>query len=154
MKHRGILTVAALALVSFAGFTPAASADETTWVIESANGSEDVWTQDPSDTTSVLGSEYYGSNLQRWVYDFDHDTLRNIGTGRCATAVDRDKIKGRACDNDDPGQKWTRRGSGNSRQIVNTEFRTCAEYRGLNAPLRLRDCDAGDAKQQWYLNEP
>lgn len=154
MKRRGILAVVPLVLVPFAGIAPAAHADDTTWVIESANGSEDVWTQKPSETTSVLGSEYTGSSLQRWTYDYDHDTLRNHGTGKCATAVDEDKIKGRDCDNNDPGQRWTRRGSGNSRQLVNTEFGTCAEYRGLNVPLRLRTCDGGNDKQQWYLNEP
>jgi hypothetical protein len=154
MQRRWTFTVIALALVSFGAFTPSASADQKTFVIKSANGSQDVWTQNPTETTSVLGSAHTtGSNLQEWVYDYDHDTFTNVGTGKCATAVDQDKIKGRDCNNSDPGQRWTRRGSGSSRQLVNTEYRTCAEYRGLNAPLRLRTCDAGNNKQQWHLNE-
>lgn len=28
-----------------------------------------------------------------------------------------------------------------------------AEYTGLDNPLRLRDCDADNRKQRWYLNE-
>ncbi|MEU6150484.1 ricin-type beta-trefoil lectin domain protein [Actinosynnema sp. NPDC047251] len=139
--------------MSTLGLAPAASADEAVFVIESANGSEDVWTQTFFDTNPVTAGEFRGLDRQRWIYDYDEDTFRNIGTGTCATAVDRDRIKGRDCDDDDPGQKWTRRGSGNSRLLVNKEFGTCAEYKGLDNPLRLENCDAENRKQRWYLNE-
>ncbi|MGO1053629.1 ricin-type beta-trefoil lectin domain protein [Crossiella sp. CA198] len=88
------------------------------------------------------------------VYDSDHDTLRNAGTNKCATAVDEGKIKGLKCDNNAPGQKWTRRGGGDSPQLGNTKYRTCAEYAGLDAPLRLRGCNAAVDRQKWLLNEP
>ncbi|MEV0680482.1 ricin-type beta-trefoil lectin domain protein [Actinosynnema sp. NPDC050436] len=153
MKSRATLIAAAFALVSTVGLAPAASADSKVFVIESANGSEDVWTQSSFDTRPVTAGEYRHEGRQVWEYDYDEDTFRNLGTGLCATAVDRDKIKGRPCDDTDPGQKWTRRGSGDSRLLVNTEFRTCAEYRGLDNPLRLEDCDDDNEKQHWHLNE-
>ncbi|MDQ3403605.1 MAG: RICIN domain-containing protein [Actinomycetota bacterium] len=154
MAVRGVLIAAVLTMGSLVGFVPAANAaPEPVLVIESANGSEDVWTQSSFDTNPVTGAEFRETNRQYWIFDDDERTIRNIGTGLCATAVDRDRIKGRGCDDDDPGQKWSRGASGNSRLLVNEEFDTCAEYRGLDNPLGLQDCDADNRKQRWYLNE-
>ncbi|MGW4111478.1 ricin-type beta-trefoil lectin domain protein [Actinosynnema sp. NPDC004786] len=151
----------ALAVVgSAAVFAPHAGAEAradvaaqaTLAVIESANGSEDVWLQTLWDTKPIITEEYRGIDRQRWRLGSGDNLIRNVGTGLCAAAIGG-ILKGRECDPGDPGQLWWREGSGASRVFVNDEFGTCLTYDGHERSPRLEECDLSDRDQRWYVNE-
>ena len=128
------------------------SARDTVAVIESANGSEDVWLQTLWDTKPIVVEDFRGNPRQVWALGSGDNLIRNLGTGLCAAAIGG-VLKGRMCDPGDPGQRWWREGSGESRVIVNDEFGTCVTYDGHERSPRLEQCNYGDRDQRWYVNE-
>jgi hypothetical protein len=70
-------------------------------VIESANGSEDVWLQTLWDTKPVIVETYRSSSRQLWRLGGGDNLIRNVGTGLCAAAIGG-VLKGRVCDPADP----------------------------------------------------
>lgn len=130
----------------------ATARDATVAVIESANGSEDVWLQTLWDTKPVIAEDYRGSGRQVWNLGSGDNLIENVATGLCAAAIGG-VLKGRECDAGDPGQRWWREGSGDSRVFVNDEFGTCVTYDGHERSPRLEECDFARIDQRWYVNE-
>ncbi|WP_367128367.1 ricin-type beta-trefoil lectin domain protein [Saccharothrix sp. HUAS TT1] len=151
MAVREVL-VALVVACSAVAWAPPAGARATTAVIESANGSEDVWLQTLWDTKPVIAADYTGGNRQLWELGAGDNLIVNVGTGLCAAAIGG-LLKGRECDPDDPGQLWWREGSGSSRVIVNDEFGTCVTYDGHELSPRLEECDFSRSDQRWHINE-
>ncbi|MGM1060173.1 ricin-type beta-trefoil lectin domain protein [Saccharothrix sp. Mg75] len=119
-------------------------------VIESANGSEEVWQQTLWDGEPTIVETFRATPNQFWFVRGD-GTIRNHDNGLCATSVDGSRVAGRDCDGH-ADQRWVIRGSGNSRLLENEADETCATYDGQERQLRLRGCDPYDRDQRWYLN--
>jgi hypothetical protein len=129
---------------------PAAYAEPEPAVIESANGTEQVWQQTRWDGYPTITDYFSDGPNQYWLFR-SNGTIKNVGTQLCAEAVDR-RIVGQPCDLDDPGQRWTVRGEHNQKQLRNEKYGNCATYEGHEQQLLVRECDPDRVNQRWYLN--